>query len=79
MSEQESLISDLLDMHRVNSIDDRGYYIVNGDGNCGGVYYLHNDGVIRSGVSSPSLDAFWPTEAEAWKFYFKWALENAKG
>jgi len=40
MSEaQEELVKKLLGMHRVNTIDDRGHYIVHGDGNIG-VYII---------------------------------------
>lgn len=75
---QEELVYNILKMNRINSIDERGYYIVNGDGNSGGVHYLYADGIIRDGVRSPETDAkaFWPTETDALSFFITWAMKQ---
>lgn len=54
----------------------RGYYIViPGDG----IYYLHHDGVVRSGVIPPSgRGAFWGTKAKAQAFLNNWKAKNTE-
>lgn len=61
---------------KINSIDERGWYIVAGGIN-GGVDYLYSDGVIREGVKSSKAEsmgafAFWPTKEIAESFYDQW-------
>lgn len=52
----------------------RGWYIVS---LVSGVYYLHHDGKVRSGVGAFSDNpAFWPTEEAAQAFLDEWR-ENA--
>ncbi|VAW59596.1 hypothetical protein MNBD_GAMMA08-11 [hydrothermal vent metagenome] len=78
---QNKLVKNMLGKHRIHTIDERGYYIVNGDGNSGGVFYLYDDGIIRKGVQGfydnpTGADAFWPTEKEAYAFLFKWSIQT---
>jgi len=65
---------------KINSIDDRGWYIVSG-GISGGVDYLYNDGIIREGVCASSArsscsSGFWPTEEAAQSFFKNWKNDD---
>ena len=54
---------------KINSIDERGFYIVDRDG---GTNYLHNDGKIRPGASGGT--GFWPDYTSAKEFWNRWKL-----
>ena len=54
----------------INSVDNRGFYIVGGGIN-GGIHYLYTDGHIRVGVNGNG-HAFWKTEKEAFEFWSHW-------
>jgi len=59
---------------KINSIDERGWYIVAG-GIRGGIDYLYSDGIIRGGVQSKGAGGaigFWLTEEAASSFFQKW-------
>ena len=65
---------------KIDTVDDRGWYIVAGGIN-GGVDYLYSDGIIREGVYSAHREdasAFWPTEELARSFFEKWAGNDAE-
>ena len=51
----------------IETVDSRGYFISHdiGNGIMGGMYYLHKDGSIQTGVG----DGFWPTHKEAFDFW----------
>lgn len=62
---------------KINSVDERGHYIVT-TGMVASMFYLYNDGIIRSGVNSgDGATSFWPTQEEAFDYYEKWKAETA--
>lgn len=76
MTEEEQILREFLikNVH-INSIDERGWYIVAGGIN-GGVHYLYPDGKIRIGVNNNGVSAFWPTEEEATAFFNVWKIPD---
>ncbi len=63
---------------KVDTIDERGYYIYEGGINVG-VNYLYQDGIIREGVGYDTTcinpPAFWPTEESANAFLTEWRAD----
>jgi len=72
---QEILKEFLIKNVHINSIDDRGWYIV-ASGINGGVHYLYPDGNIRIGVNNNGISAFWPSEEAANIFFNTWKVTD---
>ena len=64
---------EMLKSYRIDTVDDRGYFITNGGIN-GGWYYLYDDGKLHNGVLRGEGNPFWPTKEAAQAFYDKWRL-----
>ncbi len=73
--DQRKLKEFLIRNVHIDSIDERGWYIVAGGIN-GGVHYLHPDGIIRIGINNDGVGAFWPNEQSATVFFVAWKVAD---